>query len=228
MPERATAVRRTDRRRDDPGTAVTAAPPPLGGVQAKASRSTRRPRCRRVQAPHRGQHREGLDRGTFDGYAGYNDLAYLLSSVLLGVTHRAPASTRRGRSSPPSRSSDVPKTFTLETGDANTSSAGRRTTSSPTSRSRGPRRTSHCRAPTWVGRSPTTPAPSAPPPTSPTSSCSPATPTFYLDTTSAGLGTTRLTRVIKAKLDIRADGPRRSSPTRARTRSRRSPRRGST
>ena len=58
--------------------------------------------------------------GTFDGYAGYNDLAYLLSSVLLGVTPSGAGVDKTWSFIPAVRSSDVPKTFTLELGDANT------------------------------------------------------------------------------------------------------------
>lgn len=166
--------------------------------------------------------------GTFDGYAGYNDLAYLLSSVLLGVTPSGAGVDKTWSFIPAVRSSDVPKTFTLELGDANTRFS-RTTHNVVTDLSLSWAKENIALSGSYMGRSLTDQTGALGAATDVANVIMQPGDTDFTSTRRAPASAPPASPAPSRRNSTsRADGPRRSSPTRARTRSRRSPRRRST
>ena len=88
MPERATAVQAAQIGVETTaGTAVTASKRLLSvGFKQGIKVDTKAEMSQGFKLPTAVSIGKDWTEGTFDGYAGYNDLAYLLSSVLLDVT----------------------------------------------------------------------------------------------------------------------------------------------
>lgn len=205
MPERATAVQAAQIGVETtPGTAVTASKRLLSvGFKQGIKVDTKAEMSQGFKLPTAVSIGKDWTEGTFDGYAGYNDLAYLLSSVLLGVTPSGAGVDKTWSFVPAVRSSDVPKTFTLELGDANTRFS-RTTHNVVTDLSLSWAKENIALSGSYMGRSLTDQTGALGAATDVANVImQPGDTDFYLDTTSGGLGTTRLTRVIKAKLDIK-------------------------
>lgn len=205
MTERATAVQAAQIGVETTaGTAVTASKRLLSvGFKQGIKQDTRAEMSQGFKVPTAVSIGKEWTEGSFDGYAGYNDLAYLLSSVLLGTTPTGAGTDKTWTFTPAVRSSDTPKTFTMQIGDANT----RHTTTAHnvvTDLSLSWSKENIAVAGSYMGKRITDDTGALDTATDVTNVVlQPGDTDFYLDTSSGGLGGTRLTRVIKAKLDIK-------------------------
>lgn len=141
--------------------------------------------------------------GSLDGYLGYNDIAYLLSSLLCATTPTGATDAQTWTFTPAMRSQDTPKTFTLQHGDPTTRHL-ETNYNVVTDLSIEWTKEGLKVGGSFMGRGITDLTGALDTATDVINLVAqPGDTEFYLDADSADFGTTRLARVIKAKLDIK-------------------------
>lgn len=205
MTERATAVQATQLGPETTmGTAVTAGKQLASvGFTAGVKLDAKPERSQGWKVPTAVSIGKEWTEGTFSGFLGYNDVAYILDSLLHTTTPTGATADKTWTWTPAVRSADTPRSYTMQVGDAATrhlTVAGVVFTGLAIEWTKERISVSG----DWLGGVATDAAGAMDAATVVANvAAQPGDLDVYLDPTSGGLGTTKLDRVLKAKLEIK-------------------------